>query len=41
MRQLESNPVKHNMDKLHKPVAHKDKKRLMKNGYSKHKKQNY
>jgi|TARA_R110001632_G_scaffold62121_4_gene149472 hypothetical protein len=30
-----SNPVKKNMDKLHKPATHKDKKREAKiNGYS-------
>lgn len=35
MRELNRNPVKRSMDKLNKPVSHKNKKKLMKNGYSK------
>lgn len=37
MKQLDTNPVKRNMDKLHKPACHKNKKKMMKSGYSKHK----
>ena len=37
MKEQHNNPVKKNMDKLHKPAIHKDKKYLNKLGKSKHK----
>lgn len=37
MKEQDNNPVKKNMDKLHKPVIHKDKKYLDKLGKTKHK----
>ena len=37
MKEQHKNPVKKNMDKLHKPATHKDKKYLNKLGKTKHK----
>ena len=37
MREQDNNPVKKNMDKLHKPAIHEDKKYLDKQGKTKHK----
>ena len=38
MRQYDSNPVKRNMDKIHKPAVHRSKKKELKLGYSKNSK---
>lgn len=35
MKQIDTNPVKRNMDKMHKPANHRDKKKDAKRGYVK------
>lgn len=35
MKQIDTNPVKRNMDKMHKPVSHRNKKKDAKRGYVK------